>query len=87
MKVRGKSALGKETTRTKCLEQGKSVVRMRSVVRMAGGEQAGSDPAGLSAEWDVKHKETEKAYHQAYTVERLTWLWEKRGRTSVSCVR
>lgn len=54
---------------------------------MAGGDQVGSDPAGLSAKWDVKLKETEKEYLLAYSVERLLWLWEKRGRTSVSYVR
>lgn len=84
MKIRGQSALGKETSRVKCLEQGKSVVRIRSVFRMAGGDQVGSDPAGLSAKWDVKFKETEKEYHPAYTIERLIWLWEKCGRTPVS---
>ena len=49
MKIIGQSALGKETSRVKFLEQGKNVVRIRSVVRMAGGDQVGSDPAGLSA--------------------------------------
>lgn len=63
------------------------MVRISSVVRMAGGDQVGSDPAGLSAKWDVKLKETEKEYLLAYSVERLLWLWEKRGRTSVSYVR
>lgn len=51
---------------------------------MAGGDQVGSDPAGLSAKWDVKFKDTEKEYHPAYTVERLIWLWEKCSRTPVS---
>ena len=29
-------------------------MRMRSMARMMGGDQAGPDHAGLSAKWDVK---------------------------------